>query len=108
MSLLCIPYAYIWIGLFIILAPLCISVLVQKNILVVLVSTGIYFFFLALTTEITALGLHQWGFNGVEYIGYVTLLGQTFPFEEFLFYILLSGAGGVSYCNLLISSKEAR
>ncbi len=45
---------------------------------------SIYFVFFLLTYEIVAISLGLWSFPGNSYIGMVSVLGVTFPFEELL------------------------
>jgi len=62
---------------------------------------AVFFFFVSLNFELTAVHLGQWGFAG-QYIGTVTLLGVTFPFEEFFYWILLYPATIISYYELFV------
>ncbi len=65
-----------------------------------------YFFFVYLTHEITALRLGQWSFPG-DYIGWVNIVGVSFPLEELIFWIILSSLiGGVYYELSFDNSKN--
>lgn len=59
----------------------------------------VYFAFVYLTHEITALHLEQWRFPG-DYIGWVHMLGVSFPIEEFVFWIILSSLIGAMYYEM--------
>jgi len=83
-------YAYLFVGACSVL-PL-IGLLFARHALVhKLVLISFFFFVLNLAFEITALMLGQWHFPGT-YIGWITLFGLTFPYEEMLFWIIPSAA----------------
>jgi hypothetical protein len=56
---------------------------------------------------IELVGLHSgyWTFPG-EYIGVVSLMGATFPIEEFFFYVILSSATIISYYELFVDDMK--
>ncbi|MDP2943950.1 MAG: hypothetical protein Q8N57_00010 [bacterium] len=64
-----------------------------------------YFFFVYLSHEITALHLLQWNFPG-DYIGWVHLLGVSFPIEEMFFWILLSSLIGSVYYEVIFDNSH--
>ena len=66
-----------------------------------LLKTGIFFFFLWFISEIVALKTGGWTFPG-QYIGTVSVLGVTFPFEELFFWMMMYAASIVSYYELFI------
>jgi len=62
------------------------------------VCTGLYFFWLALNYELTALFLGWWYFpKGSEFIGWVSISGLNFPLEEFIFWLVLCAMGTLSW-----------
>jgi len=62
-------------------------------------------FFINMAHELTAIKVGQWIFPG-QYIGSITLFGLTFPFEEFLFYIILGAAAAVVYYEIFFDDVE--
>lgn len=68
--------------------------------------TAIYFFFLWFIAELIAVKLGYWIYTGNNSIGWVTLLGITFPFEELLFWTLFYAASLVSYYELFIDDNR--
>jgi len=64
-----------------------------------------YFSFVYLAHEITALHLDQWRFPG-DYIGWVHMLGVSFPIEEFVFWIILSSLIGSIYYELSFDNQK--
>ncbi len=65
----------------------------------------LYFFFVYLAHEVTALHLGQWRFPG-DYIGWVHMLGVSFPIEEFVFWIILSSLIGSIYYELCFDNEK--
>jgi len=65
----------------------------------------VYFSFVYLTHEITALHLDQWQFPG-DYIGWIHLFGVSFPIEEFIFWIILSSLIGSIYYELSFDNQK--
>lgn len=63
--------------------------LFKKELLVRYLKTTVFFFFLYLVYELTAVHLSQWFFPG-QYVGYVELANIRFPFEELFFWMLIS------------------
>jgi hypothetical protein len=64
-----------------------------------------FFFFVALNFEIVGLTFGYWVFSS-EYIGWLSVFGRFFPFEEFLFWILLYPATALSYYELLVDDSK--
>lgn len=64
-----------------------------------------YFFLVYLSHEITALHLSQWNFPG-DYIGWVHLLGVSFPIEEMFFWIILSSLIGSVYYEVVFDNSK--
>lgn len=98
-------FAYLVIGLVGALPPVIYALrtnprIIQKSLRTIPFLALVFFVF-----ELTALHLDQWRFPG-EYIGYVQLFHLTFPFEEFLFWILLSPVVVLSYYELFIDDRR--
>jgi len=103
-DILRLPYAY-----FILALPSIIPVVyvakIDPYLLVKFVKAGGFFFILYLIYEITALKLGQWYFPG-EYIGFVKLAGVQFPFEELLFWIILSSTAILSLYEGFVDNEK--
>lgn len=99
-NILIFPYAYLFIGVFSAI-PFFYLIFKKPHLVGKLLKAGIFSTFLFLSFELTALYLDQWRFPG-EYIGHVQLLGLQFPFEEFVFWILLGTPIILSYYELFI------
>jgi len=88
-SLLRIPYFFVVMGLLFVIAPIAMAVSKFHNRWVKFAKTAVYFFFFSIIYELTALALNQWYYPGHQFIGFITIFGLGFPFEEFFFWILL-------------------
>ncbi len=87
-------YAYLALGIAS-LAPFAFQVFRSKvfagRFAVRFFKTALFFFFVHLAHELTAVWSGQWYFPG-QFIGHVELANITFPIEEFVFWIVLSTA----------------
>lgn len=105
-ELLVIPYAYLWIGVILILLPSITFLSFFPRLLSKYVKTASYFFLLALLFELTGLELNQWTFPGNNFIGWVELFGYRFPFEEFFFWFVMSAIGILSYYEFFDDDRK--
>ncbi|MBS3065884.1 hypothetical protein J4229_02450 [Candidatus Pacearchaeota archaeon] len=97
-SLLHINYFYLKFGIIASLLPVVLMLFKFPSLFDKMLKTGIYFSFLSLIYEITALSLGQWTFPSEnQFIGFVQILGTKFPLEEFLFWIVLGSIATISY-----------
>ena len=97
-ELLQIDYFYLKFGTILGLVPVLIALSLFPDLYGTLFVTAAYFFYLSFLYEITALSLGQWSFPAKgQFIGFLTLGGITFPFEEFFFWILLGAMAVLSY-----------
>lgn len=103
-QILIFPYAYFWIGILGTI-PFFYLVFKRPHLIGKLFQAGLFSIFLFLSFELTALKLDQWRFPG-QYIGHVQLFGLQFPFEEFVFWIILSTPVMLSYYELFIDEKK--
>lgn len=97
-------YAYLLLGLAAV-SPLLFVVFRYPLLLPKFFKVGLFFIFLFLVYELTAVKLGQWYFPG-EYIGHLKIIGLEFPFEEFLFWILLSSSAVLSYYEWLVDDER--
>ncbi|MDO8495937.1 MAG: hypothetical protein Q7S43_00585 [bacterium] len=97
-------YAYLWVAVFG-STPFFYLIFKKPHLIGKLLKAGIFNIFLFLSFELTALKLDQWRFPG-EYIGTVSLFGVQFPFEEFIFWILLGTPIILSYYELYVDDGK--
>ncbi|MBP7966835.1 hypothetical protein KAZ66_01045 [Candidatus Woesebacteria bacterium] len=98
------PYAYFVIG-FLGALPFFYLIARKPHLVGKLLKAGLFNIFLFLSFELTALSLDQWRFPG-EYIGSIQLFGLVFPFEEFVFWIVLGTPIILSYYEIFIDDDK--
>ncbi len=94
---LIIPYFYTWVSLIFVLPPLIWFLIRKSKFLLRFTVQGIYFCILLLAYEIAALQIGLWSFPGVHFIGWVNLFGYSFPFEEFVFWMIFATPSILAY-----------
>lgn len=99
-------YPYLTAGIAAILPALYLGIKSPKFIKN-MVLTGTYFFFFYLISEIVAVDLKYWVYNGNNYIGWVTISNIKFPFEELFFWMFFYAACLVSYYELFIDKHSS-
>lgn len=104
-SVLQFRYAYLIIGLMFGLPPLVFLFIKRPSLLAKFAKASAFPFVVFLSFEITALKLDQWRFPG-EYIGWVSLLGVSFPLEEFFFWIVMSTVISLTYYEFLVDDEK--
>jgi len=102
--LLKVKYSYLISG-FIAIIPFIYLVTKKPIFISKFAKVVVFFFFLFLTHELTAVKTGQWIFTG-NYIGTVNILGLVFPFEEFFFWIMISSAACLSYYEIFIDDEK--
>lgn len=101
-----IPYFYLSFGTVGGLLPVALILFRFPVLLVKFFKTTAYFFFVTFLYEITALRLGWWNFPGHEFIGWISLLGVRFPFEEMFFWMIMGSAGVLSYYEFFDDDKK--
>jgi hypothetical protein len=87
-NILHIPYFYfVWSTLTIVL-PCIIFLFVHPKLIGRFIAITSYTFYVGLLSELVSLHLNYWEFPGSHFIGWVTILGLTFPIEEFIFFLM--------------------
>ncbi len=103
---LVIPYAYFWMGIFLIILPCTAFLSFFPKLLTKYIATGSYFFLLYFILEFTALQLNQWSFPGNNFIGWVEIFHYRFPFEELFFWIGLSTISILSFYEFFDDDRK--
>jgi hypothetical protein len=101
-----IPYFYLIFGILLVLFPIAYLAVKKPKLLPRQIPLGIYFFCVLLLHEITGIKLEQWTFPGKNFIGWVSLFGYSFPFEEFLFFIILTASSVITYYELFADDQK--
>lgn len=84
-----LPYFYLILGIILFFYPIVMTWLYYPKIIPKILYTTLYFSYLSLLYEITALKLGWWYFPGHNFVGMVSIFGTTFPIEELIFWIIL-------------------
>ena len=88
-SSLKIPYFYLLWGVVLLLIPFLLYLLKYPKTTSKFFLAGAYFFYLHFIYEVAALKLGWWVFPSVEFIGWVSVFGVSFPLEEVIFWFIL-------------------
>ncbi len=96
-NLLSIEYFYFRYGIVVIFIPIILQLIKYPRFIIKFIKTGAYFFYVTLLYEITALKLGWWVFPSTNFIGWVSILGERFPIEEFIFWLLLFAMAVLSF-----------
>ncbi|MFH1376544.1 MAG: lycopene cyclase domain-containing protein [Candidatus Woesearchaeota archaeon] len=105
-QILNIPYAYLWLGLFIVILPSIAFLSFFPKMLVKYFKTIPYFVMLTGLHELTALELDLWVFPGANFIHIFNFLGHLMPLEEFIFFIVLGSAAIISYFEFFEGDRK--
>jgi hypothetical protein len=87
-----IPYFYLLFGIFAFALPVVLqfsSYSHNKKVIIKMLKTAAYFFYLSFIYEILALNYGWWGFPTKSFIGWFSILGFKFPLEELVWWIML-------------------
>lgn len=100
-ALLSVSHFYLKIGLFAIVPPVLFMLWKTPSIWRKFLKIEVYFFILFFNYELVALNLNQWSFpEKNQFLGFITIRGLHIPYEEFVFWILLSAVAVVSYFEI--------
>lgn len=99
-----ISHAYLKGGIAAILFPIIYAIR-NPRIILKLCAVAIFFFFVWLIMEVTAVKIGGWVYPG-QYIGWMTLFGVGFPAEEMLFWMLFYAATIVAYYERFIDDGK--
>lgn len=94
---LVIKYFYLKSGVALGLFPVSLVLFKFPKLLIKFAKTGVYFFYLSLVYEFTALSLNHWSFPGKEVVGMVSVGKMVFPVEELIFFIMLGSLAILSF-----------
>jgi hypothetical protein len=104
-KLLKIDYFYLKAGLLFTLIPSLAFLVEFPKFVSKFMKTAPYFFYVGLLVELVGLQLNQWTFPGKHFIGWVTISGQTFPFEELFFFISIFAICVLTYFEFFDDDK---
>jgi hypothetical protein len=91
--LLQIPYFYLLSTVILIVIPIALEVLAKPKLGFKFLRVALYFAYVAILYELTALYLGQWLYPSDQFIGWIEIVGLRFPIEELFAWILLGSTG---------------
>lgn len=101
-----IPYWYLIFGVVFLVPPVIMEEIKYPRVFLKLLKASVYFVYLNVVYEITALHMGWWSFPSTQFVGWVTLAGVTFPFEEFFFWIVLFTLALLSYYEYFADDEK--
>lgn len=101
-----LPYAYGFFGIVIIIIPLILFLSHFPLFFFRFLKITLYFFILSLLVEYAGTSLNQWVFPGSHYLFTVPYFGVNIPFEEVLFYFILSAPALLTYYEYLDDDRK--
>lgn len=105
-GLLLIPYWYLVFGIVAIVPVILLEEMRYPLVFLKLLKVAIYFFYLNLAYEFTALKLGWWSFPSRQFLGHLSFLGITLPFEEFFFWLMLLTLAILSYYEYFFNREK--
>ncbi len=87
-----VPYFYLLSCLLFVAAPLLFEIVFNPKLGLKFISTGLYFAYVAIAYELTALRLGLWNYPSNQFIGWIEIVGLRFPLEELFAWILFGAA----------------
>jgi hypothetical protein len=92
-----IEYFYLKGGITLVLLPTIAFLVTFPGFVSKFFKTATYFFYAGLLQELTALQLGHWSFPGKNFIGWITILGYRFPYEELFFWLIVFSSCVLAY-----------
>jgi hypothetical protein len=92
-----IPYFYLVLMITVYIIPLTLELKAHSYLFPKFLKLGAYFSYVFILYELTAIALGQWYFPSNQFIGWVQIFGQKFPFEEFISWILIGSMVCISW-----------
>ena len=100
-QILNIQYAYLNVGIVFSILPLSYILFRYPKLLKRFIFPTVYFFYFSLIYEMISLHLGHWSFpNTSQFLGYISIFGHSFPYEELTFWIILGPASCLAYFEL--------
>ncbi len=96
-NVLTIPYFYVLWGASIILLPCLLFLYFHPKLITRFLTLSVYTFYVGILSELVSLRLNFWEFPGHNFIGWVTILGLTFPIEEFMLFLMFIPPAFLTY-----------
>lgn len=105
-SLLVIPYFYAWASVITVMFPLFLFGYYFRKFIPRLTIAALYFFYVMFLFEVAAFWGEQWIFPGTHFIGWVEVFGISFPFEEFVFWMIFATPALLAYYEFFADDRK--
>lgn len=100
------PFFYLKFGLVILIPMVILAIFKFPRLIRKLLAIGTYFFFISVLVEYVGLRQGHWLFLGKNYIGSIKLAGETLPFEEIFFWIILGVPGLICWYEIFADDRR--
>ncbi len=90
--LLQIPYFYLIVLVLFTVIPIILEIRARPQFGIKFIRVGLYFGYVAILYELTALYLQLWNYPSRQFVGWIEIIGLRFPIEELFAWILLGTA----------------
>jgi hypothetical protein len=107
-KLITIPYFYLVATIIFVITPLALELRDHPQLGVRFLRVGVYFAYVAILYELTALSLGLWYYPSNQFIGWVDIRGLRFPIEELIAWILFGAAAILSCYEYLDDYRRGR
>lgn len=101
-----ISFFYLIVGIILILLPIILFLSFFPKLILKFILAGAYFSSLLLLFEIISLKLGFWVFPGENFVFWVKIFGQRFPFEELFFWIILIPITALCYYEFFADDRK--
>ena len=101
-----LPYAYLWLGLFVVLLPSIIVLALYPHLRRKVLDVSLYIFTLHLTLEIVFLHMGIASYPGAHFLGWVQITSIRFPIEELIYWMGMSAIATVTYYELCMDDLQ--
>lgn len=91
-ALLRVPYFYLVVVMLFTVIPLVLEIRKRPQFGIKFIRVGLYFGYVAILYELTALYLKIWNYPSTQFVGWIEITGLRFPIEELFAWILLGTA----------------
>ena len=92
-----IPYFYLISTVLLMVIPLALELWSHPRFSLKFLRVGLYFAYVAILYELTALYLGLWKYPSSQFVGWVEIVGLRFPIEELFAWILLGAVAILSW-----------
>lgn len=105
-SFFTLPYFYLIVGIMFAIFPILYTLFLYPKLVTKIAWVTLYFGVISFAWEIVAVHLSQWTFPGDSFVGWLTFGNISFPFEEFLVWIVLGAPALVCWYEIFDYNRK--